>query len=590
MKTAQPSTRKVRGAHFTPPALAEFLASRLINHARDADPRPLRVLDPACGDGELLAAFRRAAEHSRIESSVLVGVESDSATFQAANERLIGAGSADVQLHHGDFLGWWAVQRQSPSFWTQAEIPTALTEPFDVVIANPPYVRTQVMGARTAQKLAAAFGLSGRVDLYHPFLIAATEALRPGGLLGVITSNRFLFTQAGAAVRAFLSRSFEVLEIIDLGDTKLFEAAVLPAIFIGRRVPATGTRSKLRSARFIRIYSHTNGDEQDGAQWRRAASVYALLNAPASGTYRVPEGIFDVTFGQCGLPSNGQSPWAMLADEESAWLESIRRNAVGLLKDFAQVRVGIKTTADRFFIRSDWETLPAESRPEPAVLHPLLTHEHARRWKAGPDRPIRAKILYTHEVVNGRRQTIDFRQFPKALRYLNSHREELESRKYVIEAGRKWYEIWVPQDPEAWALTKVVCPDISPEPRFYLDRSGMLVDGDSYWTTLLPGQPEDLLYLILAVANSRLMATYHDLAFNNRLYAGRRRYLTQHVSGYPLPDPNKSESRELIALVRGYLAQADLSQNGTRRFEGAVNELVAAAFSTIVNPRKGERQ
>jgi len=446
------------------------------------------------------------------------------------------------------------------------------------------------MGARKAQKLAAAFGLSGRVDLYYPFLIAATEALRPGGLLGVITSNRFLCTQAGAAVRDFLSKSFDVLEIIDLGDTKLFEAAVLPAIFIGRRVSATGTRPKARPARFIRIYTHTPGDEPHMAQLRRAESVYALLDHPASGTYRVPEGIFDVTFGQCGLPPNAQSPWAMLADEESAWLESVQRNSVGSLKDFALVRVGIKTTADRVFVRSDWESLPADLRPEPQVLHPLLTHEDARRWRADPDKHIRAKILYTHEVVDGRRQPIDFRRFPRALRYLNSYRDELESRKYVIEAGRKWYEIWVPQDPQAWALPKVVCPDISPAPRFYLDHSGMMVDGDSYWITLRPGQSEELLYLILAVANSRLMATYHDLAFNNRLYAGRRRYLTQHVAHYPLPDSNKPESRELIRLVRSYLTQADPSPDRAQQFEKAVNEMVAAAFSTAGNPRRGERQ
>ena len=86
------------------------------------------------------------------------------------------------------------------------------------------------------------------------------------------------------------------------------------------------------------------------------------------------------------------------------------------------------------------------------------------------------------------------------------------------------------------------------------------------------------------------MATYHDLAFNNRLYAGRRRYLTQHVARYPLPDPNKSESRQLIALVKAYLAQSVHSQNRTQRFEHAVNELVAAAFATIVKLCRGERQ
>uniref|UniRef100_UPI002458B3BC N-6 DNA methylase n=1 Tax=Nocardia neocaledoniensis TaxID=236511 RepID=UPI002458B3BC len=51
--------RKRHGRHYTPPELARFLARRALAHA----PRggELRVLDPACGDGELLLAVRREA-------------------------------------------------------------------------------------------------------------------------------------------------------------------------------------------------------------------------------------------------------------------------------------------------------------------------------------------------------------------------------------------------------------------------------------------------------------------------------------------------------------------------------------------------
>lgn len=40
----------------------------------------------------------------------------------------------------------------------------------DIVIANPPYVRTQVLGTAKAKQLARDFNLTGRVDLYYPFL------------------------------------------------------------------------------------------------------------------------------------------------------------------------------------------------------------------------------------------------------------------------------------------------------------------------------------------------------------------------------------------------------------------------------------
>jgi adenine-specific DNA-methyltransferase len=106
------------------------------------------------------------------------------------------------------------------------------------------------LGTEQAQELAKKFNLKGRVDLYYPFLMAMSESLKEGGILGVITSNRYLSTKSGESVRRFLSENFEIIELIDLGDTKLFDAAVLPAIFIGRKRKVT----KPSIAKFIKLY------------------------------------------------------------------------------------------------------------------------------------------------------------------------------------------------------------------------------------------------------------------------------------------------------------------------------------------------
>ncbi len=106
---------------------------------------------------------------------------------------------------------------------------------FDAVIANPPYVRTQVLGAATSQTLARRFGLTGRVDLYHAFTKAMANVLKPGGILGLLTSNRFLTVKSGASLRRLLRIEFHLEAIYDLGDTRLFAAAVLPVIVVARK-------------------------------------------------------------------------------------------------------------------------------------------------------------------------------------------------------------------------------------------------------------------------------------------------------------------------------------------------------------------
>src|SRR5439155_11924969 len=115
---------------------------------------------------------------------------------------------------------------------------------------------TQVLGATRSQAFAKQFGLTGRVDLYHAFAIAMTAVLKPGGVIGLLTSNRFLTIKSGASLREMFSSHFDIQAIYDLGDTKLFTAAVLPVIIVARKGKTeAGSRRE-----FHRIYEHRNGD------------------------------------------------------------------------------------------------------------------------------------------------------------------------------------------------------------------------------------------------------------------------------------------------------------------------------------------
>ena len=68
-----------------------------------------------------------------------------------------------------------------------------------------------------------------------------------------------------------------------------------------------------------------------------------------------------------------------------------------------------------------------------------------------------------------------------------------------------------------------------------MDQSGAVVNGDCYWSKLRLDVDPDWLYLMLAVANSEVATTYYDTVFHNKLYAGRRRFMTQYVKEFPLP-------------------------------------------------------
>lgn len=568
-------SRKATGTHYTPPALAAFIARRLLQQVPLSQVSRIRVLDPSCGDGELLLALSREVPERDREKLLLLGVESDEGILNKARERLGRDQRCSHQIIHGDFLELAGALRENRALWQTIHLPDALAEPVDVIIANPPYVRTQILGASKSQRLASRFGLNGRVDLYHAFFVAMTDFLRLGGHLGVVTSNRYLTTKAGASIREFLARYYDIAQIVDLGDTKLFEAAVLPALFFATRVSSAESPGQSKSALFVRIYENV-GQESRPRTTHRATSIVDILSSPRNGEYEVSDQRYTVTTGTLCLPLLSSEPWALTTRPERQWLKNIDARCPLRLSDIAKIRVGVKTTADDVFIRTDWQALPPELRPETELLRPLISHDDAQRWRHTSQAPSR-RILYTHEARGGLRVTIDFSSYSGAWAYLSENRRRLEARRYVRDAGRKWYEIWVPQDPTAWQQPKIVFPDISPDPKFFLDSDGCLVDGNCYWITLHPGQDPDLVFLIMAVANSHVMTRYHDLSFPNRLYAGRRRYLTQYVEKYPMPDPSLAASKQLVVLARG-LALEPLSEQQRAGAEAEVESLVASAF------------
>lgn len=529
--------KKNTGATFTPKELAVFLAERIALYAQ---PKNNRVLDPACGEGELLVAMGEVLNEKSIDFS-LTGYDANEQYLSFAKDRLLRFGNEKSDLAHEDFLLSVDVSSvgNTPSLFD--ECTSSVNNSFDIVIANPPYVRTQILGTEQAQNLARKFNLKGRVDLYYPFLMAMTESLKEGGILGVITSNRYLSTKSGESVRKYLSENYEILELIDLGDTKLFDAAVLPAIFIGKKKK----QKSASSANFIKIYEELNGYKGDLIS---VESVYDILKNNQSGYFVTTNGKrYKKSSGTLKYKVGSTTCWEMLSNNESEWIAKIDKATKNRVEDFFKVKVGIKSTADKVFISDKWEELNG-TKPEDELLKELISQENIEPWNATDN--FQLKVLYPHISVNGEKQTVDIEKYPKAKRYFTQHEEKLKGRKYLIDAGRQWFELWVPHRPDQWKYPKLVFPDISLKPRFYFDNGGKIVNGNCYWIVATKESDIEKLFLIQGIANSKLMTKYHDLVFNNKLYSGRRRYFTQYVEKYPLPDFHSAVAKEIITIVK----------------------------------------
>ena len=538
---------KRHGKHYTPAALADFLAARVLRQLADSGRISLRILDPACGDGELLFAVQRMAEEilPAIKLS-LVGYDLDADAIGVAQERASELGIT-AEWHQGDFLH---IGRTLPA------------ATFDAIITNPPYVRTQQLGQETAQLLASEFKLSGRIDLTHPFVVMMPSLLRPKGVVGLLCSNRFLTTKAGANMRRVFQTSLDPMEIYDLGDTKLFSAAVLPAIVIAANRPP----------RESDICSFASAYVSDASSVVTEEGLFEALTANHDSVVSHEGRTISVRIGTLVRSLSTAEPWRAAYASSDAWLGQIHAATWRTFGEIAKIRVGIKTTADRVFISDSWESL--SPIPEDDVLLPLITHDNVTPWQVSEH--LDTRVLYPYDPSKEKRTLLDMTRYPSAMNYLESHAEQLRGRRSVVEGGRQWFEIWVPHKPSMWRIPKIVFPDISVDARFAIDRSGAVVNGDCYWISLADIGREDVALLMLAVANSSLGKRFYDEVCGNKLYSGRRRWMTQYVSRLPLPDPQTEVASQLIQATRKLL---DSGVAPDQKDLARIDELVDAAFA-----------
>lgn len=562
---------KAGGATYTPKILSDFVARKIVE-IFDEFPvgRPLRVLDPAIGDGQLLVSLlEQLADRPGLNIEVY-GFETDQRALNIADRRLRQR-FPDITVHFEpeNFIDF--VLKHFGTDGNGSLFGMRDPETYDLIIANPPYVRTQIMGAHQAQILAASFGLSGRVDLYYAFILAMAQVLKPKGIAGIIVSNRFMTTRSGAPVRRALLERFNLRHIWDLGDTKLFDAAVLPAVLLAEG--KNGHKPYLPD--FTSIY-----ETRQSPAAAASTPIYALSH---TGAIQVEDGRqFLIQHGKLTTDGTPEGVWRITTQAANSWLATIKAHTWRTFGDIGKIRVGVKTCADKVFIRSDWHDLPETERPE--LLMPLITHHVAQRFKAlVSEHP--SQILYPHEVVLGRRRAVNLSLYPGSRAYLERHRAALERRKYVLEAGREWYEIWVPQDPAAWGQTKLVFRDITKEPTFWIDQASSVVNGDCYWIICQKPDQTDLLWLAAAVGNSCFIKRFYDTCFHNKLYAGRRRFMTQYVEKFPLPNPASDMGKAIIAKAKEVFACIPSSQADPLQQE--LERMVWKAFGLAVEKVAG---
>lgn len=205
---------KAQGAVYTPAELSAYVAHKALSlHEASIPEMKLTVIDPACGDGQLLRAVSQEAGVIGLECD-LVGMDVDKLALNAASQRLSGA-----HLLQGDALRPTAGETPLNG-WLRRLRRRKLGRP-TLMIANPPWGAD--LACSRAELADSGYTLArGQYDSYELFLELATEMVVPGGLIAFIIPDS-LFAGEHQPLRELLLSKTQVLFVARMGEG-LFES------------------------------------------------------------------------------------------------------------------------------------------------------------------------------------------------------------------------------------------------------------------------------------------------------------------------------------------------------------------------------
>ncbi len=229
---------KLRGGFYSPDVLVDLCLERAA--ATLGGGSDIRVLEPSSGDGAFLRGLARSVLRDRVEHVEAVElVESEAVKSGRA---LAGLGLPGRAVHE-NVLRWAG---SAPA-------------DFDLVLANPPFVRFQFISDEDKQRakgIAAALGTGGNSvsNLWIPVFLVALDKLRVGGVFSVILPTEFLTGVSASYVRNWL-----LVNTTDL-TIDLFKPGSFPAV-LQEVLVLTGRKTapqRVDSAR-VQFHDHNGG-------------------------------------------------------------------------------------------------------------------------------------------------------------------------------------------------------------------------------------------------------------------------------------------------------------------------------------------
>jgi type I restriction-modification system DNA methylase subunit len=440
-----------------------------------------------------------------------------------------------------------------------------LTEKFNIVMANPPYVRQEKIGRdkvffkkradenkRNKDALRLYQSFTGTADYLVYFMERGLDLLAPGGSFVFITSNKWYLLDYGKNIRGWIGRNALIRSIIDFGDADVFDAIAYPTIIMATKRPGILAAPDPKDV----LLAWNWPPEMD----RKDISEFPELFR--NHAFEVPQKSLD-----------NERGWQFETKAKRELLERIR-NAGKPLGEHVEGGLyrGITTGFNDAFVVSGKQRkeLLAGHKSAQDLLAPYLRGKDVKRWHAEESDLWLIKIPSSENqqhpwtgLGDTAAEKIFASSYPSIHQFLAQFRSELIAR---YDQGRYFWELRSCRYWDDFDVAKIISTKISSEPTFAIDRTGSVLSNTSYF---FPAS--HLGEFTLAILNSQVSKFLSKYLFATK-QGGFYEVQPGGLKQIPVPEANQEQT----ALV-GCISKL-LEASRDPRLEQLLNGLVYELF------------
>ena len=311
-------------------------------------------------------------------------------TELAAELKSIGMPADDAEK----IAQWDPYDQNATADWFDSEWMFGITEGFDVVIGNPPYVQLQKEGGRLGKLYQnRGFDTFARTgDIYCLFYEKANQLLKNDGYVCFITSNKWMRAGYGKKLRDYFVTLTQPIQLLDMGPD-VFDATVDTNILLFQKIVSDSPTA------FLGVSLGTDFDRQTDNIAQYLIDNGATMEIPAKG-----------------------EPWAILSPAELNLKRKIENVGIPLKDWDINIYRGIVTGCNEAFIIDEFkrEELIDHDPKSAEIIKPLLRGRDVERYHAPS---VKSYLLATNYDLN----------IPKKYPAIHAHLETIGKQ---IESGK----------------------------------------------------------------------------------------------------------------------------------------------------------